>query len=49
MLDFGNSNFLMVWALKRHILHNHAKFREDLSIPCCDIAICVAFEDNADI
>jgi len=43
ILDFGNSNFLTVWALKRHILHNHAKFREDLSIPCCDIAICVVF------
>jgi len=38
--------FLTVSALKRHILHNDAKFREDLSNPCCDIAICVAFEDN---
>ena len=37
---------LTVWALKRHILHNDAKFREYLSIPCCDIAICVVFEDN---
>jgi len=37
--------FLTV-ALKRPILHNHAKFREDLSIPCCDIAICVVFEDD---
>jgi len=27
-------------------LHNHAKFREDLSIPYCDIAICVVFQDN---
>jgi len=38
--------FLTVWALKRHILRNRAKFREDLSIPCCDIAICVFYEDN---
>jgi len=43
-LDFENSNFLAVWALKRPILHNRAKFREDLSIPCCDIAICVVFK-----
>jgi len=37
--------FLMIWALKRPILHNHVKFREDLSIPC-DIAICVVFQDD---
>jgi len=45
-LDFGNSIFLKVWAFKRPILHNHAKFREDedLSIRCCDIAICVVFK-----
>jgi len=38
--------FLTVLALKRPILHNHAKFREDedLSILCCDIAICVVFK-----
>jgi len=36
----------MVWALKRPILHKRAKFREDLSIPYCDIAICVVFQDN---
>jgi len=36
--------FLTVWALKRHILHNDAKFREDLSIPCCDIATCVVLK-----
>jgi len=36
--------FLTVWTLKRPILHNHAKFREDLSIQCCDIAICVVFK-----
>jgi len=45
-LGFWKFNFLTIWALKRHILHNHAKFREDLSIPCCDIGICVVFEDN---
>jgi len=41
-------HFLTVWALKRPILHNHAKFREDkdLSILCCDIAICVDFQDD---
>jgi len=38
--------FLTIWELKRHIMHNHAKFCEDLSIPCCDIGICVVFEDN---
>ena len=36
--------FFMVWALKRPILHNRAKFRENLSIPCCDIAIYVVFK-----
>jgi len=46
ILDFGNLNFLKVWALKRLILHNRAKFREDLSIRCCDIAIYVVFQDD---
>jgi len=45
-LGFWKFNCLTVWTLKRPILHNHAKFREDLSIHCCDIAICVVFEDN---
>jgi len=36
-LGFWKFNFLTVWSLKRHILHNDATFREDLSIPCCDI------------
>ena len=44
MLDFGNSNFSTVWTVKRPILHNHAKFREDRSIHCCDIAIFVIFK-----
>jgi len=45
-LDFGNSNFLTVWAVKRPILHNHAKFCEDLPIGCCDIAIFVVFQNG---
>jgi len=39
-------NFLTVWAVKRPILHNYAKFREDLTIRCCDIAIFVVFQDG---
>jgi len=46
-LDFGNSIILTVSALKRPILHNRAKFSEDWSIPCCDIAIyLVVFQDD---
>ena len=45
-LGFWKFNFLTVWKLKRPILHNHAKLREDLSIPCCDIAICVVYQDD---
>jgi len=30
--------FLMVWTVKRPILHNHAEFRENRPIRCCDIA-----------
>jgi len=45
-LGFWKLYFLTVWALKRPILHNHAKFREDLPIPCCDIAICVVSQDD---
>jgi len=41
---FWNFNFLTVWALKRPILHNLAKFRKDLSISCCHIAIFVIFK-----
>ena len=36
--------FLFVRPLNRPILHNHAKFREHLSIPCGDMAICVVFK-----
>jgi len=38
--------FLTVWALKRPILHNRAKFCEDLPIRCCDIAIFVFFQNG---
>ena len=46
ILDLGNSNFLTVWAVKRPILHNSAKFCEDLPISFCDIAIFVVFQDG---
>jgi len=45
-LDFGNSIFLTVWTVKRRILRIRAKFREDLPIRCCDIAIFVVFQDD---
>jgi len=34
----------MVWTIKRPILRNSAKFHEDQSIHCCDIAIFVIFK-----
>ena len=43
-LGFWKFNFLTVWTIKRPILHNLAKFREDRSICCCDIAIVVIFK-----
>jgi len=46
ILDFGNSDFSTIWTVKRPILHNRAKFREDRSIHCCDIAIFVIFQDG---
>ena len=46
MLDFRNSNFSTVCTVKRPILHNRAKFREDRSMHCCDIAILVIFQDG---
>jgi len=45
-LGFWKFKFFNGLALKRHILHNRAKFREDLSIRCCDISNCVVFEDD---
>jgi len=45
-LGFWKFKFLTVWAVKRPILHNHAKFREHLPIRCCDIAIFVVFQDD---
>ena len=41
-LGFWKINFLTVWAVKRPILHNRAKFREDRSIRY-HIAIFVGF------
>jgi len=38
--------FLTVRTVKRPILHNHAKFREDRLIRCCDIAIFVVLQDG---
>ena len=38
--------FLTVWAVKRPMLRIRAKFREDLPIRCCDIAIFVVFQDG---
>jgi len=38
--------FVTVWAVKRPILHNRAKFREDRTIRCCDITIFVVFQDG---
>jgi len=38
--------FLTVWTVKRPILRIRAKFREDLPIRCCDIAIFVVFQDG---
>ena len=45
-LGFWKFKFLTIWAVKRPIFHNHAKFREDRSICCCDIAIFVGFQDG---
>ena len=38
--------FLTAWVVERPILHNRAKFREDLSIHCWYIAIFVVFQDG---
>jgi len=43
-LGFWKFKFLTPGAVKRPILHNHAKFREDQSILCCDIVIFVIFK-----
>jgi len=45
-LRFWKFQFLTVWTVKWSILHNRAKFREDRSICCCDIAIFVVFQDG---
>jgi len=38
--------FLTLWTVKRPILRIRAKFREDLPIRCCDIAIFMVFQDG---
>jgi len=43
---FRNSNFLTIQAVNRPILYDHAKFHEDRSIRCCEIAIFVVFHDG---
>ena len=43
-LRFVKFNFLRVRAGKRRILHQHTKFRKDLSNRCGDIAIFVIFQ-----
>jgi len=45
-LGFWKYTFLTIWAVKRPILYNRAKFREDGSIRCCDVAIFVVFHDG---
>jgi len=45
-LGFWKFHFLTVCVVKSPILHSHAKFREDLPILCCDIAIFVIFQDG---
>jgi len=41
--------FLTVCIVKRPISHHHAKFREDRSIRCCDIATFVIFKMAATV
>jgi len=43
-LGFWKFKFLTIWTANRPILHNRAKFREDRSNRCCDIAIFVIFK-----
>jgi len=46
VLDLWNSNFLMVGAVKGHILHQRTKFYKDRSNLYRDIAIFVIFQDG---
>jgi len=45
-LVFVKFEFLTAGAVKRQILHQHTKFREDRSNRCGDIAIFVFFQDG---
>ena len=46
ILDLWNSNFLIVAAVKGHILHQHNKFYRDRSNRYGDIAFFVIFQDD---
>jgi len=46
-LEFVKFEFLMVCAVKGHILHQRTKFRKDRSNRYGDIAIFVIFQDGA--
>jgi len=46
-LVFVKFEFLTAGAVKRQILHQHTKFREDRSNRCGDIAIFVIFKTAA--
>ena len=48
-MDLRNSNFLMVAAVKGHILHQRTKFYKDRSNRYGGIAIFVIFQDAAAI
>ena len=45
-LGFVKFDFLMVEAVKGHILHQHTIFHKDRSNRCGDIAIFVIFQDD---
>jgi len=44
ILDFWNSTFLTVGAVKKPILHHRTNFRKDRSNRCGDIAIFRIFK-----
>jgi len=45
-LGFWKYKFFNGLGVKRPILHNRAKFREDRSFRCCDNAIFVVFQNG---
>ena len=46
-LGFVEFKFLMVWSVKRRILHQRTKFRKGWSNYCGDMAIFVNFKTAA--